>query len=84
MAADIGWCIWCDYLSIDQDIVTCGVLNIEKMCDNAKRKDQKAEDNVQANEAEPIPVPRLSVLITAFETEKKVCMLWPKLEIGQF
>ncbi|GFU15828.1 hypothetical protein NPIL_81371 [Nephila pilipes] len=59
-----------DYISIDPDVETCGILNIEEMYDNTKNKNnsEKLEDKVQADEVEPIPVPSLSDAMTEFET----------------
>lgn len=59
-----------DYISIDLDIAACGILSIEEMCDEAKYEKideeidelivQEAKDNIQADEAEPTPIPSLS------------------------
>lgn len=51
-----------DYISIDLDIAACGILSIEEMCDEAKYEkiDEEAKDNIQADEAEPTPIPSLS------------------------
>ncbi|GFS84331.1 hypothetical protein NPIL_558501 [Nephila pilipes] len=59
-----------DYISIDQYIVTCGILGIEEMCDDAKNKNngEEAEDKVHSDEGEPTPVQSLSDAITTFET----------------
>ncbi|GFT94058.1 hypothetical protein NPIL_51651 [Nephila pilipes] len=58
-----------DYIFIDQDVTTFGILNIEEMCDDAKnKKNGVAEDNVHADETEPIPVLSLSDAVMAFET----------------
>lgn len=70
VAEDVSGVKFSDYISIDQDVATCGILSIEEMCDDAKNENngKEAEDNVHADEAEPTPVPSMSDAITAFET----------------
>ncbi|GFT99046.1 putative tick transposon [Nephila pilipes] len=70
VAEDVSGAKFSDYISIDQDIKTCGFLSMEEMCEDAKNKNngEETENNVPAYEAEPTPVLRLSDASTAFET----------------
>lgn len=53
-AEEVSGVEFSDYISIDLDIAACGILSIEEMCD------EETKDNIQADEAEPTPIPSLS------------------------